>query len=110
VDTSLATQPITDDTDQPARKGGGNKGLEQAYIIRDIAANHAMELRDLPAETLQDKAARARALRDCTAVWEGADDRIRIKRGRPLPGSYKPERKPTTKKPDTGGPLEQVKE
>lgn len=92
--SSIADQPILEEP----KRGGGNKGLTQAYVLRDIAAQSAMDLRDCPAESLQDKATRARALRDCASVWSSCDDSIRIKRNRPLPGSLRPER-PVKSKP-----------
>ena len=92
MDATLTQQPIASSTEQPVRKGGGNKGLEQAYILRDIAANQFLALKDEPAPTLAEKGIRARALRDVCSVWTSADDRIRIKRGQPLPGSLRPEK------------------
>lgn len=75
----------------------GSHGLTQAYEIRDLAAKHALELRDLPADGIEEKAARAQALRNLAQVWDTASERIRIIRGRPLPGSLRPKALPPRK-------------
>ena len=72
---------------------GGNRGLTQAYEFRDIAANEAIALNQLPCVTLQERLARAKAFQALNIVWSDASDRIRILRGRPLPGSLRPEPK-----------------
>jgi hypothetical protein len=92
---------------------GGNRGLEQAYQFRDLAASQAMELKEYPCEELEDKLARAKALQALSGVWSDASDRIRILRGRPLPGSLRPIAKPKKAKaaslpPPTEGAGEQV--
>ena len=90
----------SDQPDNPASNGhtkhppGNNFGLKQAYDIRDLAAKQALELADCHPTTVQELAARAQALRNNTAVWETAAERIRIMRGRPLPGSLKPVKAP----------------
>lgn len=87
------------------KKHNNNSGLSQAYALRNIAASQALVLNDCPDDnTLASKATRARALRDLTAVWDNASERIRIIRGRPLPGSLKP-KSPTRKKAVRTGPL-----
>lgn len=72
------------------RKGGGNRGLQQAYNIRDMAANEAKALAESTCEDLEQRLSRAQAIRAMVAVWSDASDRIRILRGRPLPGSKRP--------------------
>ena len=69
------------------------RGLTQAYEFREIASMHALELKDTPAGNLEELATRAQALRNLANVWSLASDRIRILRGRPLPGSLRPEPK-----------------
>lgn len=92
-------------TNSPQSKGGGNRGLRQAYLLRDTAASEVLALREEPSlPGMEDKVMRARALRDLTAVWANASERIRILRGRPLPGSLKP-KSPTRKKAQRTGPL-----
>jgi hypothetical protein len=93
---------LNDDLPHPV---GNNVGLQQAYTIRNLAADEAKCLRDAPALSLEDKATRAQALRNLTLVWETASERIRILRGRPLPGSLRPERKPSKRKPRSAGPV-----
>lgn len=61
--------------------------LSQAYDIRDVAAQHAIALKDEPAPNLEAKATRARALRDNTAVWNMAIDMTYVLRGRGKPKS-----------------------
>jgi len=78
---------------------GNNRGLTQAYDLRDLAASEAMALKDTIAPTLEDKLARAQAIRCLAVVWKDASDRIRILRGRPLPGSKRPVSEPKRHKP-----------
>lgn len=85
---------------------GNNRGLTQAYDFRDFAAEEAMRLKDEVVTTLQEKLARAKALQALAVVWTDASDRIRILRGRPLPGSLKPEPRKPKVKPIPQGPLE----
>ena len=88
---------------------GGNRGMTQAYQFRDQSAEQALVLRELPA-TLDPKdiALRALALRDLNAVWDSASERLRILRGRPLPGSLKPEKKRSKAKAQYLGPIEDL--
>src|SRR3989442_11864709 len=95
----MANQPVN----HKPHTGGGNRGLTQAYELRDLAANEAMAFKGTQAKNLSEKLARAKALQALSVVWLGASDRIRILRGRPLPGSKrpapevpKPKRKPIT--------------
>ncbi len=75
----------------------GNVGLTQAYDLRDLAAKHANTLEARPAKTLAEEVAKAKAIQAYGTLWREASDRIRILRGRPLPGSLKPERKVKSK-------------
>ncbi len=99
-----STQPVN----SVVHPTGNNRGLAQAYDLRDIAATMGIELKDCPAETLQDKATRARALRDCVSVWDSARDAIRIIKGRPLPGSLRPEKVTNKARKSDTGPLESL--
>lgn len=83
---------------------GNRIPVKQAYDLRDLAALLAMQLDSVPATSLQEQALRAQALRNFSTVWTDACDRIRILRGRPLPGSLRPERKPKTR-PKPASPL-----
>jgi hypothetical protein len=84
------------------------RGLCQAYDLRDFAASEALALKDVPVSDPEDRYARARALRDLASVWETASDRIRLLRGRPLPGSLRPERKSKPKRHAPVAPLSRV--
>lgn len=82
--------PTTQPVNPAKRTTGNNRGLTQAYELRDLAANEAKALGAEACSDLEDRCARAKALQALTAVWLGASDRIRILRGRPLPGSKRP--------------------
>lgn len=88
-----------------------NRGLRQAYEIREMAAEQLREVHALPASTSAEKVARAKAFRDLTFVWNTAADRIRILRGRGLPKSVEPLRQRkqarawTTPPPPEPGPM-----
>jgi hypothetical protein len=84
------------------------RGLCQAYDLRDFAASEALALKDVPVSDPEDRYARARALRDLASVWETASDRIRLLRGRPLPGSLRPERKSKPKRHSPIAPISRV--
>lgn len=79
-----------------------SRGLLQAYDIRDFAAKAANELKDIPVKSIQDQATRALALRNLSTVWVDASERIRIIRGRPMPGSLRPTAKSNSKSKPTG--------
>ena len=82
------------------------RGLIQAYQFRDFAASEARALQEAEAKTLQERFARARALRDLAAVWESTTDRIRIMRGRGLPKSVEARNaKPKGKRPQPTAPI-----
>ena len=73
--------------------------LKQATELRNITFDIAMDLAKTEVSTLDDKVARAQGVARLMQGWEGACDRIRIIRGKPLPGSRrpapdKPKRKP----------------
>lgn len=79
----------------PPRKGkaGINRpsALTQALDLRDFAAASALDLQSCSTPDLNAKVTRARALRDLTSVWDIACDRARVLRGKPMPGSLRPE-------------------
>lgn len=76
-----------------------SRGLAQAYRIRELAFELAEKLREASSEEVEEYATRAQALRNLGTVWEASMDRIRIVKGRPLPGSLRPERKPSRRRP-----------
>lgn len=81
---------------------GNNRGLAQAYDLRDVAAEEALALREIPAITLREHAIKATALKALGILWSEASERIRILRNRPLPGSLRPEKKAGKRKALTG--------
>lgn len=75
----------TTTADKPPGRKVNTFALAQAYDIRDLAAQHALELKDEHATNLAEKALRARALRDNTSVWHDAIDMTYVLRGRGKP-------------------------
>ena len=70
-------------------------GLLQAYELRDLAWGLAKKLGTGTASETEQKAAR-----DVTGLiraWSEADDRVRIHRGKPLPGTLRPKWKPSNR-------------
>jgi len=98
----------------PDRRSGNSRGLTQAYILRDLAATTAIALK---ADMTNDageliirrdeygKPVDAPAIAQLIRAWSEAREAIRILRGRPLPGSLRPERKPSKRKPRASGPV-----
>ena len=78
----------------------------QAYELRDFAYEQAVKLRQVECANAGEEVQRARGIADLVRSWTVAQDRIRIMRGRPLPGSLRPEKKPRRRRGDAGlGPL-----
>ena len=73
-----------------------SKGLIQAYQMQDFAFNAAMAIREQLTSNgkllAPDKDAAA-TIGTLGRLWSDAQDRIRIHRGKPLPGVLKPEPK-----------------
>ena len=93
---------------EPEYTVGNNRGLTQAYILRDLTQTEAVSLRDAPLTEDETRSARANALASLVRAWDIASERIRIIRGRPLPGSLKPvaaERSTSKRKPAVPVPL-----
>lgn len=106
--TNYSTQPANPQGNGEKRPHGNNRGLKQAYDFRDIAANEAKSLMECVCTTLEDKVTRARALKDCNSVWYAASERIRIIKGKPMPGSLRPIAKPKKVRTISTAPLEQL--
>jgi hypothetical protein len=77
-----------------------SKGLKQAYDLQDFTYSAILALKG----SLTDEGGKLRVTRaDASAIaqlsraWEMTQERIRIHRNKPLPGSFKPE-KPTPKR------------
>jgi hypothetical protein len=101
-----STVRLNPKTGFPVHPIGNNTGLSQAYALRDFSASSALQLKKLEVNTLEEQAARARALKDLTSTWMLASERIRLLRGRPLPGSLRPVPKPSKSKPSSLEPVQ----
>ena len=80
-------------------KKGIRQTLQQAVDLQQIAfkAAQAIERASNPDE-LELAQARAKAVYDATKSWDISVDRVRIIRGKPMPGSLRPESKSKPKK------------
>lgn len=87
---------------------GTNTGLKQAYDFRDLAAKEAMALQKCDCTSLEQRVTRARALKDLNSVWFASSERIRIMRGKPMPGSLRPVKAPKKVRTVSTKPLEQL--
>ena len=72
----------------------GSKTLKQAYQLQELAFNAAKQVLELPAANLDEADQRARSAANLIRAWESSVDRVRVIRGRPLPGSLRPVAKP----------------
>ena len=73
--------------------------LRQALDLQKLAYQVAMDLSEPGSSEVEDqRRARAQAVASAIKAWELATDRARIVRGKPLPGSMRPESKPTKRK------------
>lgn len=91
----MATEYATDSaTDPTTGKVCRNAGAMQAYALRQLAFDLAREFGlSSDAELTDQLRTRANAVTGLVRAWAEADERARIARGRPLPGSLRPERK-----------------
>src|SRR5947207_1857389 len=81
-----------------------SKGLTQAYQLQDLVFDAAISLRNsLAREGGLLKIARedASAIAALVKAWDSCQERIRIHRNKPLPGSFRP--KPEKKRPRPTG-------
>ena len=84
------------------------KGMIQAYVIRDVAANTILEMQTVIAQDLDDYSAKSACLERLVTVWDKCCDRIRVMRGQPDPGRRRPApepRKALTRKPGRMTPV-----
>src|ERR1035437_1828502 len=84
--TPANTQPI----ELPIKRSGRSKGLLQAYELRDLAHNAAMQFKGFLPITDEAATASAREIAALIRAWSEADDHVRIHRNKPLPGSLRP--------------------
>src|ERR1035437_7508011 len=84
--TPANTQPI----EPPIKRSGRSKGLLQAYELRDLAHNAAMQFKGFLPITDEAATASAREIAALIRAWSEADDHVRIHRNKPLPGSLRP--------------------
>lgn len=75
-----------------------NRGLFQAYYVRDTCIEQLEELKTEPLGEKETLSARAQAKAALIKAWDCATDRIRIMKGRPMPGSLRPERRAPKRK------------
>jgi hypothetical protein len=72
-----------------------SKGLKMAYDVQDFTFAAAMALKESFSKDGKLKLTRddAQAVNAVVRAWEIAQERVRIQRGKPLPGVLKPEAK-----------------
>lgn len=90
--TAAATDPTTGETKR-------NAAIMQAYRLREVAFRFALDVAGVTAAPTEELCARARDFAAVVRAWSDADERARIARGRPLPGSLRPEKRPSKRKP-----------
>jgi hypothetical protein len=87
-----------------------SKGLKQAYDLQDVLYLAAMSRKEQcvkeDGKLVVDNQTALSLARLATA-WEVATDRVRILRGRPLPGSLKPEKTKPRRQPVSSEPSEE---
>ena len=86
-----------------------NAGIMQAYALRQLAFDLSREV-GLATDSQLSEPLRLRAqiVTNLIRAWAEADERARIARGRPLPGSLRPERKPKQRRTPTIAPIARV--
>ena len=100
---------IASATDPVDGKVRGNSARMQAYRLREVAFRFALDVAGVtiskPSEEL---CSRARDFAACVKAWSDTNTQARIERGRPLPGSLRPERKQPKRRTRAQGPLGDV--
>lgn len=96
VQTQLPSTP-------PPKRDGRSRGLIQAYELRQLAHELAMKLASGEAREKESKV--ARDITGLIRAWAEADDRVRIHRGKPLPGTLRPTSKPKRSRQPSLGPV-----
>ena len=94
--TDAASAAATDPTNGKVLR---NAALMQAYRLREVAFRFALDVAGVtianPDEAL---CSRARDFAACVKAWTDTNVQARIANGTPLPGSLRPERKPSKRK------------
>jgi len=87
----MSALPKTVKLPLPATERTRERGVKQAYDLRDLAAKQALAIDSLPeSKEPREVLARAQSVLALIRAWESATDRVRILRGVPLPGSRRP--------------------
>ena len=101
--TMATDQAIGASTDPISGQVKRNAGEMQAYRLREVCFRLALDCAGVTAPEWTDELrARAQAVSGLVRGWAEADERARIARGRPLPGSLRPERKRKPRARDSG--------
>lgn len=107
--TLLTPADAPSDTPEQNDRKYGSVGLEQAYMLRELAFNQALALQDAPLSERETAASRAQATASLVKAWDTACDRARICKGRGLPkgvvAANDPSRKSSKRKPVITGPI-----
>jgi hypothetical protein len=97
VTPATSTQPIVPPQTPAAKppytgkkRGGLSKGLIQAYELRDLTHRLAKDIGSTVPSNNEEKTAFAREVAGLVRAWDTADNRVRIHRNKPLPGSLRP--------------------
>jgi len=101
--TEYATDAATDPTTGQIKRSAG---MMQAYALRQLAFDLAREVGLAKDSELTDTLrTRAQAVTGLIRSWAEADERARIARGQPLPGSRRPERKTSKRRVASIAPI-----
>lgn len=83
-------------------KPGRRDALKDCLALQRLLRDLALSLReDVAPEIAEIRARKATAVAAAAKGWETLEDRKRILRGRPLPGSLRPEKEPPARKRKT---------
>ena len=79
--------------------------MMHAYRLREVAFRMALDVAGVTAEPTEELCSRARDFAAVVKAWSDTNTQARIERGRPLPGSLRPERKPAKRRTRAQGPI-----
>ncbi len=105
--SNQANQLDDSELTEPKLPTGNNLGLGQAYKLRNLSADQALALGRESGTDPKNKIAYAQGICALIKAWAEASDRIRILRGKPLPGSLRPIAKPKKAKHISSAPSEE---